>query len=67
MKIGDVVLIEQDNKKRMHWPIGTIMELYPSQKDNQVRVVKVKVEGKQFTRPVKRIYPFEVEENDKGN
>ncbi|CAG7832497.1 unnamed protein product, partial [Allacma fusca] len=39
MKIGDIVLLEQDNKKRINWPLARVSELLPG-KDGIVRVVK---------------------------
>ncbi|GFY29904.1 uncharacterized protein TNCV_4072171 [Trichonephila clavipes] len=41
VRVGDVVLIGCDSKKRLDWPIGLVMEVF-SGKDNSVRVVKVK-------------------------
>ncbi|GBN97332.1 hypothetical protein AVEN_129566-1 [Araneus ventricosus] len=33
--VGDIVLVGSDNLKRIHWPLGEIIELLPS-KDNGV-------------------------------
>ena len=41
-KVGDVVLIKDENYKRSDWKIGRITELLYS-KDNQVRAAKVNV------------------------
>ncbi|GFY40819.1 integrase catalytic domain-containing protein [Trichonephila inaurata madagascariensis] len=41
VRVGDVVLISCDNKKRLDWPMGLVMEVFPG-KDNSIRVVKVK-------------------------
>lgn len=58
-KVGDVVLVGQDNKKRYAWPLGRIMELYPG-KDGKTRVAKVKTAGGILLRPLQRLYLLEV-------
>ncbi|KAJ8878100.1 hypothetical protein PR048_022567 [Dryococelus australis] len=59
LKIGDVVLIGSDDKGRLEWPVGRILEMYP-RKDGHVRVVKGKTSGREITRPVQCIQPLEV-------
>ena len=54
LKTGDVVLIADPQLIRAHWPVGTITEVLPSQ-DGRIRVVKVQVKGKVYTRPVSRV------------
>ncbi|CAL8070399.1 unnamed protein product [Orchesella dallaii] len=58
LKVGDVVLVGQDNIKRIDWPLATIVQLFPG-KDGKVRVVKVKTEKGDLLRPIQRIYPME--------
>lgn len=58
MKINDVVLIENDNVKRINWPIGRVMELMPG-KDGHVRLVRVKTEHGELLRPVRRLFLLE--------
>jgi hypothetical protein len=58
-KVGDIVLVGQENKKRYEWPLGRILELFPG-KDNKVRVARVKTTRGTLTRPVQRLYPLEV-------
>ncbi|XP_021947712.1 uncharacterized protein LOC110845573 [Folsomia candida] len=58
-KIGDVVLIGDDNKKRLEWPMGRITYLYPG-KDGIIRVARVKTATNQFLRPLQRLIPLEV-------
>src|SRR5207237_2301256 len=54
-KVGDVVLVSSDNKKRMEWPIAIIMELVPG-KDRIARVAKIKTSGGIMLRPVQRLF-----------
>ncbi|XP_035232269.1 uncharacterized protein LOC118204053, partial [Stegodyphus dumicola] len=41
LKVGDVILIELDNKKRVMWPMGKIVKIFSS-RDGPTRVVQVK-------------------------
>lgn len=40
--IGDIVLVENDKKKRYQWPMGRVMEIFPSS-DGEIRVAKIKI------------------------
>lgn len=55
IKCGDIVYITSENAAPLSWPIGRIVEVYPNQKDNVVRVVKVRCRGKEYVRPVNRL------------
>ncbi|XP_055948258.1 uncharacterized protein LOC129981444 [Argiope bruennichi] len=57
--VGDVVLIENDNTKRISWPLGKIIEVIPG-KDGITRLVKLKTSRGELLRPVQRLYPLEV-------
>lgn len=59
LKIGEVVLLEEMNKKRIHWPLAKVVEIFPG-KDNTVRLAKVKTENGLFLRPVARLFPLEI-------
>lgn len=63
--VGEVVLVGQDNQKRISWPLARVMEIYPS-KDGLVRVVKIKTKSGFLIRPVQRLYRLEIasEERD---
>ncbi|KAJ8883125.1 hypothetical protein PR048_014965 [Dryococelus australis] len=41
LKIGDVVIIGSDDKKRINWPLARIIAVYPCQ-DGVISVVRVK-------------------------
>lgn len=58
LQIGDVVLVETENKKRVDWPIARIIDVYPGI-DGVIRSVQLKVmKGNHIsilTRPTKKI------------
>ncbi|CAG7718649.1 unnamed protein product [Allacma fusca] len=58
-KIGGIVLLEQDNKKRINWPLARVIELILG-KDGVVLVFKVKTPLVEIIRPVQRLFPLEV-------
>jgi hypothetical protein len=55
----DVVLVEMDNCKRVDWPMGVVLEVYPG-KDNNVRVAKLKTTKGVLVRPIQRLFPLEI-------
>lgn len=59
VKVGDLVLVHSEGKKRVLWPMGKILEVMKG-KDSKVRVVRVLVQGNELIRPVERIYPLEI-------
>lgn len=61
---GEVVLVGDSNSKRINWPLAKIQTLYPG-KDGKVRVVEVKTKSGSVLRPVQRLYPLEVREQDR--
>jgi len=59
-KVGDVVLVGSDDKRRIQWPLAVIVELLPG-RDNVVRTVKLKSQhNNTIIRPIQRLYPLEV-------
>ncbi|GFY27140.1 uncharacterized protein TNCV_2067611 [Trichonephila clavipes] len=60
LKVGVIVLIENEDKKRAFWSLGRIVKLYPG-KDNYVRLVKVKTSNGEVPRPIQRLYPLEIQ------
>ncbi|GLV35125.1 hypothetical protein CBL_01727 [Carabus blaptoides fortunei] len=65
-QIGDVVLVEMDNKKRILWPMGKISELITG-KDGVARVAKLQTKSGMLIRPLQRLFPLEVSYNDNFN
>ncbi|GFQ88299.1 DUF5641 domain-containing protein, partial [Trichonephila clavata] len=62
-----MVLIGDDNKKRLSWPIAKIIELIPG-RDGEIRTVRLKTQHGTVIRPVQCIFPLEVQaiaNNDK--
>jgi hypothetical protein len=57
--VGDVVLVGSDNTKRIDWPLGRIMELFPG-RDGVKRVARVKTARGFLERPLQRLFPLEV-------
>ncbi|UYV61043.1 hypothetical protein LAZ67_1003208 [Cordylochernes scorpioides] len=64
LKVGDVVLIGQENLKRMFWPKGRIVNLIPG-KDGIVRVAHVKTSTGTLIRALQRLHPLEISSNVK--
>lgn len=58
IKVGDVVLVGTDDKKRLHWLLGRVLELFPG-KDGIVRLVKLRTPKGNMLRPIQRLYPME--------
>lgn len=60
LKVGDVVLIGEDNLPRQTWKMGRITELFPG-RDGLVRSCNVQTSaGNVLRRPVQLIYPLEI-------
>ena len=59
LRVGDVVLLGEDNLKRVKWPLARIEKLIVG-KDGMPRVAILKTKDGQLTRPVQRLYPLEI-------
>ncbi|GFV21017.1 hypothetical protein TNCV_2280601 [Trichonephila clavipes] len=59
-RIGEMVLIGNDNKKRLSWTIAKIIELIPG-RDGEIRTVRLKTQHGTVIRPVQHIFPLEVQ------
>ena len=62
-KIGDVVLIKEDNVHRGNWRMGVVSDLITG-KDGVTIGAKVRIGGQRkpdfLYRPLQKLYPFEV-------
>lgn len=58
-KVGDIVLIENENVKRLDWPLARVKELIAG-KDNNVRVSRLSTAKGELIRPIQRLYPLEL-------
>ena len=53
-----LVLIAEENKPRLQWPLGRVIELVPST-DGIVRTVRLKTQKGERIRPVQRLHLLE--------
>ncbi|GFT63529.1 uncharacterized protein NPIL_378471 [Nephila pilipes] len=61
--VGDVVLVEDINKRCIHWPLAKIIEIFPG-RDNVVRLAKVKTDNGIFLRLIQRLFPLEISQSE---
>ncbi len=54
IQVGDIVIVCEDNVVPAKWPLGRIVETFP-EKDELVRVVKVKTVSGTYKRPTSKI------------
>ncbi|XP_011875207.1 PREDICTED: uncharacterized protein LOC105566088, partial [Vollenhovia emeryi] len=59
IEVGDIVLIENENVKRLDWPLARVKELIAG-KDNNIRVVRLTTARGELIRPIQRLYPLEL-------
>ncbi|XP_015120388.1 uncharacterized protein LOC107043403 [Diachasma alloeum] len=59
VKVGDIVFCRNEQQKRLDCPLAKVIQLYPG-RDGKVRVVKLKIETGELTRPLQRLYPLEI-------
>ncbi|XP_066956312.1 uncharacterized protein [Macrobrachium rosenbergii] len=59
VKKGSVVLVKEDNVRRLSWPLGVIIEVYPG-KDGVIRSVDVKTSKGIINRPVQKLHDLEI-------
>ena len=69
-RVGDVVVIHEDNKRRHLWKMGKIIELIVG-RDSVVRGAKVRVAGNSkrttiLERPLEKLFPLEMGEGDEN-
>ena len=57
--VGDIVLMGEDNKKRIRSSLGHIKELVHG-KDEKVRLIKLQTSLSEILRPIQRVYPLEL-------
>ncbi|CAB4006026.1 Tyrosine- phosphatase Lar [Paramuricea clavata] len=62
IKIGDVVLISDDNVSRGRWPMGRVEQIHPGN-DGLIRAVTLRTRKGTLRRPVQRLHRLEVAEN----
>lgn len=57
IRVGDMVLLQEDNRTSIAWPLGRITAVHPGA-DNVVRVVTVKTTSGSYKRPISRVFPL---------
>ncbi len=62
INVGDIVLVENDKKKRYQWPMGRVLEIIISP-DGETRIVKVKTKTGCINRPLRRLFPLEMSQS----
>ena len=65
-KVGELVLLQDDDVKRGKWPLARITKLMPGA-DDVVRAVEVRAKRGVYVRPVTKLYKLEEEDpEDEG-
>ncbi|UYV76606.1 hypothetical protein LAZ67_14001435, partial [Cordylochernes scorpioides] len=59
LRIGEIVLIGNDDQRRIDWPMAKIEELIPGS-DGKIRVARIRTTRGILMRPIQKIYPLEV-------
>ena len=54
LEIGDVVYVAEENQKPLQWPLAKVTNTFKGN-DGLVRVVEVVMNGRKFTRPVRKL------------
>ena len=54
VKIGDLVIVKEDNLSPCQWSLGRICEIYPG-KDGKIRVVEIKTASGKYKRPISKL------------
>ena len=62
LKEGDIALVTSPDMPRGKWPLGRVLRVFPGT-DGHVRVVKIKVGEKEYTRPTSKLSPLEFDEH----
>ena len=59
--VGSIVLIKQEGKPRIEWPLALILKLIPG-RDGLIRAVQLKTASGTFTRAIKKLVHLEMNE-----
>ena len=54
VQVGDIVYVKEDNVPPLNWPLARIQRVYTGN-DDKVRVVKLKTQRGELTRPIKKL------------
>ena len=62
-RIGEIVLLEVEDTKRQGWPMARVIQVVPG-RDGKIRSLRLKTTSGEFVRPVQRIFPLEIHEDN---
>ncbi|GFW20747.1 DUF5641 domain-containing protein [Trichonephila clavipes] len=65
LKVGEIVLIDNPNKKRLYLPLGKVIELIPG-RDGKVCTLKLRCSNSEIIRPIQRVFPLEIQSPEMG-
>ena len=57
IKVGDVVLMSNQQAPRGIWPLARVVEVFPGS-DSHIRTVRVLARGKEYVRPITKLVPL---------
>ncbi|GFY10747.1 integrase catalytic domain-containing protein [Trichonephila clavipes] len=63
LQLGEIVLIGDDIKKRMYWPLAKVIRLIPG-KDGKIRTVELKTRTGTMLQPIPTVYPLKVQSTE---
>jgi hypothetical protein len=66
IKVGDVVTVHSDDKRRVNWNLAIVLKLIYSN-DGLVRSATIKTKGGETNRPISKQYPLEITCDDVEN
>ncbi|GFT09056.1 integrase catalytic domain-containing protein [Trichonephila clavipes] len=64
-RVGEIVLIENPNKKRLYWPLGKVIELIPG-RDGKIRTLNLRCSNSEIIRSIQRVFPLEIQSAEVG-
>ncbi|XP_037029723.1 uncharacterized protein LOC119069705 [Bradysia coprophila] len=62
-EVGDVVLVMDETKKRLEWPMAKIIEIFPGH-DKKTRVARIKTKQGEIVRTLQRLVHLEVKASE---
>ena len=65
IRVGEIVVIGNEQRKRWEWPLGKVLEIYEGP-DKIGRVAKLRVGTTEMVRPVQKLHPLEMDFEAEG-
>lgn len=66
VKVGQIVLLHDQNSPPAQWKLARVIKIFPD-KEGTVRVVRIKSGSSEFMRPIHKMSPLPIEENNTCN